>query len=105
MIAFEWSVEVVTAIETVQHEENEVLDISHFDTYAEARAYAAGDPGEGMRFDVALVRTTERGDRSWAYIDDAGKLPSHFEDAYQKPVAIVPARFVAEVNKSQGEQE
>jgi len=77
----------------------EIVEVNHEDTYALALAYANGK--EHVR--IALVRDayptiglSRR--RSWAYIED-GKLPAECLDAYYRPVAKVPKKYLKEVNK------
>lgn len=45
---------------------------------------------------LVLVRDSERDPRAWAYITEAGELPAEMLDAYDRPVANVPKRFIAE---------
>ena len=97
-VYYEWAVEEVTTIETEEHEENEVLDVHHFDTFREAKRCSTMPISEGMRWDVVLIRD-DLHTRSWAYMED-GKLPLHFEDAYQNATAKVPQRFHNEVTRA-----
>lgn len=85
---YEWDIET--------WEDDEVVDHDHRDKVHEfggeklTRAVAE----DGYR--LVLVRDDDRG-RSWAYVTN-GELPTHFLDAYERPTAKVPARFVSEFN-------
>jgi hypothetical protein len=98
-VDYEWDVETVTDRESEQHEEGEVLDHNHTDSYAEALSWTRNfKPEDGERFQIVLVRDDNTG-RSWAYMKD-GKLPEYFEDAFQRRTAKVPQRFHAEVARA-----
>lgn len=94
-VSYEWDVETHTAVESAEFEEGEVLEHDHRDSYAQCAEIASGEPPEGCRFAIVLVRDDESG-RSWAYMED-GELPAHFINAYGKEVAKVPLRFHREV--------
>jgi len=93
-VGFEWDVETVD-------ENDDIVDHDFRDSYAECMAIAAAEPPEGCRFAIVLVRNSDHAfdGRAWAYLD-GGKLPTHFEDAYQHPVAKVPAKFHREVERA-----
>ena len=95
---YEWDVEEQTAEDSDENEAGEVLDHLFCTSYAEAKRQAARPASEGCKFVIVLVRDADDG-RSWAYMED-GKLPTHFCDAYQSPVAKVPQRFHKEVAAS-----
>jgi len=103
-IRYEWDIETVSADE---HED--VLDHDHRDKLAdfgmEALIHAINqDPEPGDNF-TRLVLVRDRLDdggvvcRSWAYLTDDGEMPEQFLDAYQRPVAKVPKRYVEEFNR------
>lgn len=98
-VSYEWATELTTTTDTDAHEADEVLDVSHWDTYEQARAFAANpvdDPGTEWR--VVLVRDDDGG-RAWAYME-AGALPDNFRDAYGNCTARVPQRFHKEVART-----
>jgi hypothetical protein len=95
-VVYEWDVEEVTAVESDEHEEGEVLEHFHQTCYADALAFSRTQPAEGCKYELVLVRDDDNG-RSWAYCNEDGTLPSHFEDAYNNETAKVPKRFVVEV--------
>jgi hypothetical protein len=98
-VVYEWDVETVTAVESEDHEEGEVMEHNHCRSYAEAVADSLKyPPPEGCRYDIVLVRDDDDG-RSWAYMMNDGNLPEFFYDAVQFPVARVPQKFVKEVLK------
>lgn len=102
-VSYEWDVETVTDAETEEHEEGEVLDHHHFDTYAEAAQFAAGEPDEGTRYVIVLVRDNDGTGaltrRAWAYMED-GKLPDYFVCANGDDVAKVPQKYHNEVARA-----
>jgi hypothetical protein len=78
-------------------EDADIQDVCHFNSYAEAKAWAAQE--DFAR--IGLVR--DRGNdtdglicRSWAYIED-GNLPTHFENANGAEIAKVPAKYHREL--------
>lgn len=93
-VDYEWVVEQVTADEV-----EDIEDVDHFDSYAEA---AARKPYDRCFVRVGVVRDEfdKHGvliDRVWAYLTD-GKLPEVFEDSCGSYTSIkVPKRFHAEV--------
>jgi hypothetical protein len=93
-VRYEWDVELVTAVETAEHEAGEVIDHNHVESAAAALAFAAGGAGEGFAYSIVLVRDDDNG-RAWAYVED-GKLPTHFTDAHDNEVAVVPQRLRGE---------
>lgn len=99
MVIYEWDIETVTDEDTEEHEKNEVLDHNFCESYKALREQLTRfpDAGDGLRFDVVLVRDGYYG-RSWAYVED-GKLPEFFHDADGRNAALVPKRFHAEVRR------
>jgi len=97
-IRYEWD------IETVCTESEDILDHDHRDRLAEfgieELIHAINQDTEpGNNFTrLVLVRDDDNG-RSWAYVTDEGKMPEQFLDAYDRPVAKVPKRFVEEFNR------
>jgi hypothetical protein len=94
MADYEWVVETVER----DGEDEDILDVNHYDTYAEAKEYAAR---AGTDFDgvpvfqrIGLVRDEGQHplNRSWAYVVD-GALPSHFSDAYGHLTTKVPTKY------------
>lgn len=101
MVQYEWDVEACAAADTAEHEEGEVLEHWHQSSYKDAYAFYKRVPAAGERYELVLVRDDDNG-RSWAYCDENGRLPDHFEDAYNCETAKVPKRFVAEVSRVLG---
>jgi hypothetical protein len=98
-IHYEWDCEEVAAIDLPDKEKSEVIDHFHSETFVEALARSKTEPGENLEWRIVLVRDNDdaqKGQRSWAYLED-GVLPESFEDAFGQPTAKVPARFVSEV--------
>lgn len=107
-VAYEWAVEAVD-------EFDDVIDVTHADTYAEALKRAAGFPvGEEqdgrviVRVDIALTRLSSRDfevygleEREYAYPED-GRLPANFdaESGAAGKGAKTPARFHQEIAKA-----
>lgn len=93
---FEWVVETVDT-------DGEIIEVSHFDTFAEALAWqpplGSGDTlhcGLLLHY-VWFVKGEDLADeegRAYAYIGDDGQLASAFDDG--EPV---PARFFKEIEK------
>lgn len=85
-------------VETLDDDGDDIMEVDHFDTYAEARDYAA----KQARASVGLVRDVGNDvegltDRLWAYVVD-GKLPEVFEQGHDMPTEVrVPKRFAQEV--------
>jgi len=103
-VYFEWDVETVTTIDTKETETGEILEHYHCDTYEQAISEVQRAAPEGSAYRIVLVRDrTDKYEslvcRSWAYIED-GKLPEHFEDAYNNQTAKVPAKFHKEVARA-----
>lgn len=94
-VRYEWDVEVQTAAASDDYEEGEVIDHLFCKSFIGAMTTAAIDAGEDLKHVIVLVRDDDN-QRSWAYLED-GKLPTHFEDAYQNQHGKVPQRFHAEV--------
>jgi hypothetical protein len=93
-VIYEWDCEEVTADEF-----EDVVDHWHDDAFAAVLAQSKTEPTEGSAYRVVLVRDDDDG-RSWAYLDDAGRLPEYFEDASFRKTARVPNRFVKEVQQA-----
>ncbi len=94
-VEYEWDCETQTSVDSAEHEEGEVLDHRHGESYAKVALDASAIPEPGERFAIVLVRDDEAG-RSWAYVED-GKLPDYFSDADGRNAAKVPKRFHVEV--------
>jgi hypothetical protein len=106
-IKYEWDIETVAA-----DEDEDILDHDHRDKLSEfgveelifAIAQQPGPDSKGDTF-LRLVLVRDRLDdggvvcRSWAYVTDDGKMPEQFLDAYERPVAKVPKRFIEEFNR------
>lgn len=101
-IRYEWDIETVCA------ESEDILDHDHRDRLAdfgmEELIHAINqdiEPGNNITR-LVLVRDRFRDDdlvcRSWAYVTDDGEMPEQFLDAYERPVAKVPKRFMEEFN-------
>lgn len=90
-VRYEW------VIETVDLDSEDIIDVDHADTYAEALLAAGRKAGDddSTEVQVGLVRDDD-GDRAWAYVKD-GILPIDFSDAYGNPVGRVPLRYAAQV--------
>jgi hypothetical protein len=92
-IAYEWDWEEVHIIE--EEDVCDVIDHNH-STKLEDK------PNEGDDYQLCLVRDSfcpidgdlKLGGRSWAYLDDDGNLPSHFDGGHK-----IPKRFQKEFNK------
>jgi len=87
VVYYEWVMETMDG--------DDIVDVDHADTYADAVRRASN----GAR--IGLVRDHDRHDdgdaeRSWAYITD-GRLPEWFTDAGDAPTIKVPKRFHREV--------
>jgi hypothetical protein len=96
MIRYEWLVETVD-----EHED--ITDVSHWDTFAQAQRDAARVAPDGCKLQVGLVRdflneddNDELESREWAYLEN-GVLPAVFTDGRR-----VPKRFAAEVAAALG---
>jgi len=102
-ISYEWDIETVAADE---HED--VLDHDHRDKLSdfgmERLLHAINQDREPGDTFTRLVLVRDRSDdggvvcRSWAYLTDDGEMPEQFLDAYQRPVAKIPQRFIKEFN-------
>ena len=100
MIHYEWTAETLDEFE-------DITDNDFAESYEEIarRAIAKINSGAAL-IRVGLVRNqgTEADgvqDREWAYIDDAGKLPDHFETAGGGKGAKVPKKFHREIERTQ----
>lgn len=104
-IYYEWDIETVCA------ESEDILDHDHRDRLSEYEMdrliHAINQAAAPDKTYTRLVLVRDRfnrvdGDldcRSWAYVTDDGKMPDQFLDAYDKPVATVPKRFIEEFNR------
>jgi hypothetical protein len=96
-VFYEWDVEEIDEHDDIQRH-------NHTTSYAKAKAIAAAPCDEpGMTCRIVLVRdddNTRTGYRSWAYLQDDGKLPEYFEDAQGVERTKVPKHFHAEVDKT-----
>lgn len=93
-IGYEWLVEEIDDV-------GDIVDIHHFDTCAEARAFMAKYPATaGHHYDYGVVRHHEDysgwADDSYAYVDD-NALPEKFHDESNGLTVKVPARFHKEL--------
>jgi hypothetical protein len=98
-VYYEWGLEERFKAASDDHEEDEIVDTHHRDTYRALMGDLArfGVDPEGDTYQaVVLIRNSDRQGRSWAYMED-GKLPSHFLDACDVEVCPVPQRFVIDV--------
>jgi hypothetical protein len=105
-IHYEWDIE-----KWVVHGdgEEEILDHHHRDRLAEFGAeeliHAINRDAESADTYTRLVLVRDRYDhrdlacRSWAYVTEDGKMPERFLDAYDRPVATVPKRFIEEFSR------
>src|SRR5262245_19081151 len=99
MIGYEWVIEII------EDEYNDIENLTHADTYAEALKAAEAmreDLQPGHHIEIGLVRDAGDEidglqDRQWAYIgwEEDGKLPARFDGG-----ASIPARFRREVSLS-----
>lgn len=87
-VTYEWDIETWADDEVIDHDHRDRVH----DFGGEELTRAVAEDG----YRLVLVRNDDKG-RSWAYVAN-GELPTHFLDAYEKPVAKVPARFVTEFN-------
>lgn len=103
-IRYEWD------IETVCGESQDILDHNHRDRLhdfgAEDLIHAINQDTEPGNQFTRLVLVRDRFDRddnlvcrSWAYVTDAGELPSEFLDASDVAVAKMPKRFIEEFGR------
>lgn len=97
-VRYEWDVEECAAKDSEDYEEGEIMEHWFQESYAGVVKQLTEAPAEGFRWDSVLV-CDDGESRSWAYMVD-GKLPTHFEDAYQHPTRKVPQRFHDEVAKA-----
>lgn len=96
-VQYEWDCETVADGDSIEFEDDEVIDHAHGASYREVAEWAERYPAApGFKHRLVLVRDDEAG-RSWAYVED-GELPQVFTDAYDQPTAKVPQRFVREVS-------
>lgn len=97
-IHYEWD------IETVDGESGDILDHDHRDRLHDfggeelTNAINKDYDADNTFTRLVLVRDSERDGRSWAYLTDAREMPEQFLDAYDRPVAKVPQRFIREFN-------
>lgn len=97
-VVYEWDVETVSAADTEDFEEDEVIDHRHQPGYAMAKFEAAFAAPDGFKHRIVLVRDDDAG-RSWAIVED-GKLPERFTDANGCDGARVPKVFINEVGRA-----
>lgn len=100
-VIYEWDCELVADGDSEEYENEDVIDHAHGDSFRDVLATAESRrarPEPGTKSAVVLVRDDDAG-RSWAYLDDDGKLPEAFVDAYGREVAKVPQRFHKEVSR------
>jgi len=86
-VSYEWG------IEEVDIDSEDIGDSWECGTAADAVARFRGQPPEGCRYELVLVRnrgTDAEGlvDRQWAYVGDDGQLPKEFGGG-----ALVPAAY------------
>jgi hypothetical protein len=95
--SYEWDIETLSGPKGT--EDIEVIDHDHRDAlsdYAADEIQEALDPNSNKL--LGLVRD-DHGGRSWAYVDSASVLNTHFYDAYERKVAAVPKKFLAEFGR------
>lgn len=99
-VYYEWDIEVVQDVETLDKESGEILEHMHQESYRQVLDFIhRNPPEEGTRYDVVLVRDDDEG-RSWSYMGLDGKLDEFFYDAYLKKTSKVPKRFHVEVERA-----
>lgn len=86
-VDYEWDYEITNA-------GGDIVD-HWFGPLAEVTKYGPADLGPGETGNIVLVRTADRGERTWAYVAD-GELPDYFTDAYDRRAKRVPKRFKRE---------
>jgi hypothetical protein len=90
---YEW------VIETLEDEGEDIAEVNHAETYAEALRWASSIEG---RYDIGLVRDVGNDlvgitDRAWAYVKE-GALPETFSYGAGEDSGIrVPKRFHEEL--------
>jgi hypothetical protein len=97
-VTYEWDVEEMDG--------DDIVDHNHFDTYAEALAFANSSHMRGKPWRMVLVRDVGNDvegltNRAWAYLDYARlRLPKFFDygDDVGSSIAV-PKRFQAEVDR------
>jgi hypothetical protein len=100
-IHYEWDIETVCA------KTDDIIDHNHRDRLNEFGMEELIEAINGMKLvgvatytRLVLVRDKrdqcDNLDRSWAYVTDDGEMPEQFMDAFDKPVAKVPKRFIEE---------
>ena len=97
MVHYEWDIET----HSFNAGELEVEDHHFYDTlrdYQPAELARALDPNEPREV-LVLVRTTDSGEKSWAYYDYQLKSLGAFQDAYQQPVCSAPAKYQKELER------
>lgn len=87
-VSYEWDIETWDGEEILDHNHRDRLH----DFGGEELTLAVAEDG----FRLVLVRDDDNG-RSWAYVTN-GELPEQFLDAYERPVATVPRRYIEEFN-------
>lgn len=103
-VYYQWDVELhIYYNDADEIDSMDVLDHDFCDNFKEAKAIAAGPPEqypEGKTsLHIVLVRDGDVG-RTWAYLEDDGKLPEKFMDAEGKLQTAVPKRFHLEVQRA-----
>ncbi len=96
-VYYEWDVETVATVGTVEIADGDILEHRHQTCFSDALAVAALPAEPGTEHRIVLVRDDDAG-RSWAYFSD-GELDDRFEDAWARYAAKVPKRFYKEVAK------
>ena len=88
-VNYEWAFEITDL-------NNEIIDHNFFDKLSDSNGhFDRMPPGEFAT--LVLVRTTDDGDRQWAYVED-DKLPEYFsipegDGNYYETATRVPKRF------------
>jgi hypothetical protein len=102
---YEWDVEELEEVDNGSNDPD-IVDHNHFDTYAEALAFANGPHMVGKPWRMVLVRDVGNDDegltdRAWAYVDySLLRLPGFFEYGAGEVSGIaVPKRFQAEIDR------
>jgi hypothetical protein len=102
-VGYEWAVEQVALKDFSDHYEGDIVDVNHFTTFAEAKAYADNEEA-WYRNDLVLIRNEytpgQEGidDRSWAYMEN-GRLPERFEYGGEETGNKVSQKFHKEVER------
>jgi hypothetical protein len=95
MVDYEWVIETRDEYDDIV-DSNHRARISEFDPTDLAEALSGSEEKK-----LVLVRTTDEGDRCWAYVEN-GMLPAMMLDAYQVARHKVSIVFIREFEKTRG---